>query len=173
MLVGWSKHLSRHVKFNLATTYLKFYENLHGNKWLTKEAYFICFKMTILDPMIMMSLVAKRNLIPLLLNLLGATKWRSLPNALKGGCGSSQDMMIVVYLVRSSIIRMVWLWMCMSHLCLHASWQCWIPPTFQGDHPDVKSRLGLTLFVVGVPSGHIVQPRLEWFSKKFLGYNLT
>jgi len=63
--------------------------------------------MMILNLMIMMSLEAKKSLMPLLVNLLGTMKLRSLPIIPKGEYGSSQDMMIVVHLVPSSIIRIM------------------------------------------------------------------
>jgi len=57
--------------------------------------------------LIQISLVAKKSLIALLMNLLEAMKLRNLLNTLKGGCGSSQNMMIVAQLVLSLTIRMM------------------------------------------------------------------
>lgn len=43
----------------------------------------------------------------LIMDILGAIRLKSLPNALKGGCGYSQDTMIIVHLVPSYIIRIM------------------------------------------------------------------
>jgi len=101
------------------TPYLKCYEDLL--KWVIGEAYFICFRMITVNPMVM---IAKGSLIPLFVDLLGVIRLRNLPNALKGGCGSSQDMMIVVHLVPFSIIKIMCLWICLSNLSLYATMKC-------------------------------------------------